>query len=209
MKPAPSGGRPGPRLVRPPTPAPVQPGQAHERLPHAVADGARSTLTTATLRQAGQRRRRWLWGAAALVGAAGVSGLAWAQRQQLPLSTSLLAELAQALRTRQPLVVMVSLPGCPWCEQVRRNYLAPMQAQQGLPVVQIDMHGTRRTVSTGGQAITHDAQVRAWGVKVAPTVLFLGAQGQEVADRLVGGANDFYAAYLDRRLEQARKALPD
>ena len=156
-----------------------------------------------------QRRRRVLGAAlvAGGIGAAGVSGLVWAQRRQLPLSSSLPTELGQALRTRQPLVVMVSLQGCAWCEEVRNNYLGPMQAEQGLPVVQVDMRGTLRTVSAQGQPMAHDDQVRAWGVKVAPTVLFLGPGGQEVADRLVGGSNDFYATYLDRRLEQARKAL--
>ena len=44
-------------------------------------------------------------------------------------------------------------------------------------------------------------------MKTAPTVLFLGPGGQEVADRLVGGSPDFYSAYLDGRLERARQAL--
>ena len=87
------------------------------------------------------------------------------------------------------------------------NYLAPMHASQGLPVVQVDMHGAQATRTPQGQGITHDALVRAWGVKVAPTVLFLGRGGREVADRLVGGSPDFYHAYLERRLEQARRTI--
>ena len=58
-----------------------------------------------------------------------------------------------------------------------------------------------------GQSTTHDALVRAWQVKAAPTVLFLGPGGREVADRLVGGSPDFYSAYLDGRLERARQAV--
>jgi len=39
-------------------------------------------------------------------------------------------------------------------------------------------------------------------------VLFLGPNGQEIAERLVGlGSNDFYGAHLDERLATARKAL--
>lgn len=133
--------------------------------------------------------------------------LAPAADQRLPLSASLPDELARALQARQPLVVMVSLHRCPWCDEVRSNYLAPMHAQDGLPVVQVDMLSPRATRSAGGQETSHAALVRAWDVKVAPTLLFLGRGGTEVADRLVGGASDFYAAYLDRRLEQARQAL--
>jgi hypothetical protein len=139
---------------------------------------------------------------------AGATLPAWpAGKATLPLSASLPDELAQALKAGQPLVVMVSLHGCPWCELVRSHYLAPMHTQDGLPVVQVDMRSTRATRAVGGEAMSHDALVRAWGVKVAPTVLFLGRGGREVAERLVGGSPDFYAAYLDRRLEQARQAL--
>ena len=131
----------------------------------------------------------------------------WAAGKALPLSVSLRDELAVALKARQPLVVMVSLHRCPWCEAVRNNYLAPMHAQEGLPVVQVDMRSTAPSRTPVGAATTHDALVRGWGVKVAPTLLFLGPGGAEVAERLVGGATDFYAASLDKRLAQARQAL--
>lgn len=138
---------------------------------------------------------------------AGASLPAWSAGKRLPLSASLPDELARALKARQPLLVMVSLHRCPWCEEVRNNYLAPMHAQEGLPVVQVDMLSPAGTHGLRGEPTTHDALVRAWDVKVAPTVLFLGRGGKEVADRLVGGSPDFYAGYLDRRLEQARQAL--
>jgi len=139
----------------------------------------------------------------------GASGIASARAagKTLPLSASLPDELARALKARQPLVVMVSLHRCPWCEEVRNNYLAPMRAQERLPVVQVDMLSPRQTRDLQGTLTTHEALVRAWDVKVAPTVLFLGPQGREVADRLVGGSPDFYSAYLDRRLALAREAV--
>ena len=131
----------------------------------------------------------------------------WAAGKALPLSVSLRDELAVALKARQPLVVMVSLHRCPWCDEVRNNYLAPMRAQEGLHVVQVDMRSTRRTETADGQPTTHDALVRAWGVRLAPTLLFLGPGGREVAERLVGGSPDFYGGYLDQRLEAARRSL--
>ena len=150
-------------------------------------------------------RRRGLQALGALVLGAGAGSVQAAGK--LPLSTSLKDELARALKARQPLVVMVSLHRCPWCDEVRNNYLAPMHAQEGLPVVQVDMRSTAPSRTPVGAATTHDALVRAWDVKVAPTVLFLGPRGKEVADRLVGGSPDFYSAYLDRRLALAREAV--
>lgn len=137
----------------------------------------------------------------------GVALPVMAASRTLPLSASLQDELARALAGGQPLVVLVSLKGCHWCDEVRNNYLAPMHADQGLPVVQLDMRSSHATRTLQGQPVTHDALVRAWEVTVAPTVLFLGRGGKEVADRLAGSAPDFYHAYLQRRLELARKAV--
>jgi hypothetical protein len=59
-----------------------------------------------------------------------------------------------------------------------------------------------------GASTTHDALVRQWGVRVAPTVLFFGAGGVEVAERLRGASiPDYYGAYLDQRLSVARAVV--
>lgn len=137
--------------------------------------------------------------------AAGCASGVHAAGRTLPPSTALPQEIARALAQGQPLVVMVSLHACPFCEVVRNNYLAPMHEREGLPVVQINMLDDRPTTDPTGHATTHGALVRAWGVKVAPTLLFLGKGGAEIAPRLAGGETDFYAATLDSRLEQARK----
>lgn len=126
----------------------------------------------------------------------------------LPTAESLPDELAQALKKGSPLLVMVSLDGCPFCKVARQNYLGPMREQEGLPVVQVDMRSNRMIRDFKGTLLTQDALIRSWGIKVAPTVLFFGRAGVEVAERLVGGyIPDFYGAYLDERLRLARAAL--
>ena len=126
----------------------------------------------------------------------------------LPSAISLPDQLAQALAAGSPLVVMVSLEGCPFCKIVRESYLAPMRQEQGLPVVQVDMRSQRRVKNFNGSTTTHEALIAAWRVELAPTVLFFGRQGVEVAQRLVGGyIPDFYGAYLEQRLESARRAV--
>lgn len=151
-------------------------------------------------------RRDWLLGAAALCASA--ASRAQAGHASLPLSVSLQDELAQALKKGQPLVVMVSLEGCPFCKVARQNYLGPMHEQQGLPVVQVDMRSNRAVKNFRGASATHDEMVRQWRIRIAPTVLFFGRDGAEVAERLVGGyIPDFYGAYLDDRLQLARASL--
>jgi hypothetical protein len=149
-------------------------------------------------------RRRLLVAA----GAACTNGLSMAAPATLPTTTSLPDELAQALKKSSPLLVMVSLEGCPFCKIARQNYLGPLREQQGLPVVQIDMRNRQVIKDFSGAMLTQDELIRSWGVKVAPTVLFFGPGGVEIAERLVGGyIPDFYGAYLDDRLRIARAGL--
>ncbi|MES2938590.1 MAG: thioredoxin fold domain-containing protein [Pseudomonadota bacterium] len=150
-------------------------------------------------------RRRLVLASLALP-ALGWNASAWAAT--LPAPASLAAELAGALARKQPLVVMASLDGCPFCRVVRDSHLAPLRAESGLPVVQLDTASTRAVLDFAGTASTHDQLLRAWGVATWPTVLFFGAQGKEVAERLVGASiPDFYGAYLDERLAAARRRL--
>ena len=149
-------------------------------------------------------RRRLLLGGA-LVLATSVSHGA---EMALPPAYAFPQHLAAALARGLPLTVMVSLPGCPFCKVVRDSHLAPLLREQTVAVVQVDMGSTLPLLGAQGQAGTHDEQVRRWGVKVAPTLLFFGRQGNEVAERLVGALlPDFYGAYLTQRLETARKSL--
>lgn len=141
-------------------------------------------------------------------------GLAWPVWSKenplhvLPLSVSLQDELVAALREQNPLIVMVSLEGCPFCKTARQSYLGPMLRDDKLTIVQVDMRSKRDVQDAMGKPTTHDDLVRGWKVRIAPTVLFLGAGGRELAPRLVGASlPDFYGAYLDQRLATARQAL--
>jgi hypothetical protein len=140
--------------------------------------------------------------------AAGLLGAGPALAAALPVPVSLPDALAAALKNGSPLVVMVSLAGCPFCVIARDHYLAPLQGQSGLSIVQLDMRSRQLVQDFSGASQTHDQLIRGWGVKVAPTVLFLGRGGAEVAERMVGGyIPDFYGAYLDDRLRTARASV--
>ena len=149
-------------------------------------------------------RRRLLLGGALVL----ATGASQGSEMALQPAHAFPQHLATALARGLPLTVMVSLPGCPFCKVVRDSHLAPLLREQAMAVVQIDMGSALPLLGAQGQAGTHDEQVRRWGVKVAPTLLFFGRQGNEVAERLVGALlPDFYGAYLAQRLETARRSL--
>lgn len=146
--------------------------------------------------------------------AAVAGSLAWPLQTQakdtaLPVPASLPEAARLAAGQGEPLVLLVSLPGCPYCELVRRNYLLPARRESGLQAWQLDITDIR-TPLTGfdGKPTTAAAQTKAWKATFTPTVLFLGPRGQALAEPLVGAAiPDFYGAYLDERLALARRAV--
>lgn len=134
--------------------------------------------------------------------------LARAAPVTLPTAVSLADELKLALASGHPLLVMVSLEGCPFCRVARESYLGPMRERQGLPVVQVDMRSKQMLRTMQGTMQTHDEWIRSMNVKVAPTVLFFGRGGTEIVERMTGGyIPDFYGAYLDERLRHAQALL--
>lgn len=125
----------------------------------------------------------------------------------LPAPDSLQAALSKALQQKQPLVVMVSLDGCPFCREARRSHLVPM-LKAGFPVVQLDMRSAQSVLDFQGRPTTHDQLIKQWRISIAPTLLFFGPGGKEVAERMEGGyLPDFYGPYLDDRLSKGRQSL--
>ena len=151
-------------------------------------------------------KRRHFLGVASL----GLYQGVWAQSGAtavLPTPQSLQAELDRALQQKQPLIVMVSLEGCPFCRVARSSHLVPMQ-KAGAPIVQLDMRSAQAVLDFQGRSITHDQLIKQWRISIAPTLLFFGPGGKEVAERMEGGyLPDFYGPYLDERLIKGRQAL--
>jgi hypothetical protein len=152
------------------------------------------------------RRRDWLVQAGLVLGAAPVFAQS-GQGAALPAAQSLPDELARALQNKQALMVMVSLEGCVFCRQARQSHLLPLH-KTGTAIVQVDMRHNQPVLDFSGNLTTHDQLTRQWKISVAPTLLFFGPGGKEVAPRMEGAyLPDFYGSYLEERMAQARKAL--
>ena len=104
---------------------------------------------------------------------------------------------------------MTTLVGCPYCDLVRNHHLLPMRRDGLVHAVELDIRDRRSNLQGfAGESTTPADQVTLWKARFAPTVLFFGPQGQELAERLVGVAvPDFYGEYLEARLAQSRAKL--
>jgi thioredoxin-related protein len=154
------------------------------------------------------RRRQWLSAIAVTCTSLTLIKPTLAQTRVLPSSKSLQNDIAAALKTSKPLVVFVSLDNCPFCKIARENYLIPLVTEQAIAVVQVNINHATAIEDALGKPTTHAQLIRNWSINAAPTVLFLGKDGLEIAPRLIGGAtSDFYGAYLQERVDQAIKSI--
>lgn len=144
----------------------------------------------------------------------------------LPRPASWQALLRESARTGRPVVAMFSIHGCPYCLLVRRDHLrhlAREQATRGVFVVELDLNDRKpfsdaatddgrptkqaSAVWPATAAVSPAAVADALGIRLAPSITFIGPHG-ELAERLVGYQSaDFYGAYLDDRIETAIAAL--
>ena len=127
----------------------------------------------------------------------------------LTIATSLTRHSALAKRAGTPLVVMTSLPGCPYCDLVRDHYLIPMGLADELVAVQLNITDNTAVVEDfDGVARSAKTIAKRWDARFAPTLLFFNSKGVELAERIVGVAvPDFFGAYLEQRLHTAKRIL--
>ena len=106
-------------------------------------------------------------------------------------------------------VALFSQRQCALCEAVREHYLKPMMAgrRAGITFAEFELNGTRRVASWAGRSMTEAEFARERKAKFAPTVMFLGTAGEELAPPIVGLSRDFFGAYLDQRIRIASKAV--
>lgn len=105
--------------------------------------------------------------------------------------------------------MLFSQPGCEFCAEAREHYLRPMLAAPPgrIAVAEFELNGARRIEAWRGTHPTEAAFAHEQGVRFAPTVMLFGATGAVLAPPIVGLSRDFFGAYLEQRIETARKAL--
>ncbi len=126
----------------------------------------------------------------------------------LPVVDNLQQQAAEAQAAGKPLVLMFSLPECPYCKVVRRNYLGPLLREANPPVIrELTMTSRQSIHDYDGSWTTPVAIAKRYGVVVAPTLVFVDGSGEMLADPLVGGDHQFYDAYLDRAFDESHRNL--
>jgi thioredoxin-related protein len=135
-----------------------------------------------------------------------------AAAEAVPFARDLAADGRAARESGRVIVVLYGTADCPYCRKVRKGFLEPMQADlaaaKRVLLREIDVESGRPVVGFDGHATTHAALAKSRKARIVPYVVFLGPQGEPLADPLVGiSSTDLYGGLLERRIETARAKL--
>lgn len=111
-----------------------------------------------------------------------------------------------------PLLLAFSSRHCTYCDQVEQDFLVPM-------LISGDYENRvlirKLNIDAGVMVEDFEGEIRParriadqYRVDMTPTLLFLGPDGKELAERIVGLLTpDFYGGYIDRGIDSANAAL--
>lgn len=132
------------------------------------------------------------------------AGLFQEERVEITEAKNLALDAEQKL----PVLLLVSQEHCPFCVQIKQEILGPMikgedyKGQLLIRELYIDL-GTS-VIDFQGQKISSADFAQNLGVSLTPTLLFLGANGEELAERLVGiSTPEMFFFYVDEAIKQA------
>jgi thioredoxin-related protein len=159
-------------------------------------------------------RRRLLLAGAAVAFGAPVGAQPAGGEEHLEAVDDLRHQRPQVRKRRAPLLVLFSTPGCPFCVEVRRSYLAPRVTEQAklpsptLLIREVDITSRTTLVDLQGRRITQADFAARLNVRMVPVVALFDDRAQLLGDPLVGiDRAGFYEAYLARAIEVAERRL--
>lgn len=136
-----------------------------------------------------------------------IASFAQAAETPLPFAHNLPQLAAASAKQGLPLILLVSLTDCSYCEKLRREHLAPL-SKTGVPVWQIHLDTEGKLIGFDGKLTTERQLAKDLKLRVAPTVYFFDTQGRQLTPPLVGTMlDDFYSAYLDEAIDTSRKKV--
>ncbi len=111
-----------------------------------------------------------------------------------------------------PVMLVLSAHGCPYCERLRQEILLPMERsgeyRDAVILREVLIDDLSPVTDFDGREIASSALAERYAVRVTPTIVLVDASGSPLAEPLVGiNTVEFYGFYLDRAIAEARDRL--
>jgi len=139
---------------------------------------------------------------------------AHAQADHLPDLIDLKADLTTMQDRGIPMLVFFYGSYCHYCHEAEANFLEPLSRNpeyaERMLFRRVGQDTGRIILDEQGEKILDREFARRYNVRLVPTVIFLGPDGEQLGPPVVGIANyDFYGGQIERALRTAEACLAD
>jgi thioredoxin-related protein len=119
---------------------------------------------------------------------------------------------AQLRQENIVLVLEFSTKNCRFCKQLEDEILKPMLISGDyndlVSIKQIALDSDKAIKDFDGSLISGKRLAKRMNIVVAPTLVFLNADGKEVSERIIGiNTPEMFSAYVDAAIDEAHQAV--
>lgn len=126
-----------------------------------------------------------------------------------------LSALAETVIARRiPIMLVVTQDYCGYCDLLKEEIIQPMlisgDYDNKVLIREIKLDSERKIKDFSGRLRRQGDITEDYSVWVTPTILFLGDQGQTLAEPMLGvNSLDYYGYYVDQAIDQSLSKLRD
>ena len=126
--------------------------------------------------------------------------------------TDLSALSPESAQRKVPILLMFAAEDCEYCERLEEDVIRPMmisgEFDRRAIVRKVMLDSPAKLKDFSGKKLNVDNYATQHKVRVTPTLMFVDANGKELAPKVIGyQTSDFYAAYLDVAIDASRDSL--
>ncbi|MEM7562668.1 MAG: thioredoxin fold domain-containing protein, partial [Pseudomonadota bacterium] len=116
------------------------------------------------------------------------------------------------VKDQRVLMIEFSSEYCAFCRKLEKEFLTPMlqndEYHKKVLIRTLSLSDDNDIVDFNGHTVSASELASRYDVDLTPTLLFLGSDGREISERLVGiWSTDFYGGFIDERIESGLSAL--
>jgi thioredoxin-related protein len=131
---------------------------------------------------------------------------------KLAIATNLALDGQNSHQSNRPILLLVSRRGCPYCTQVKQEILEPMiiSGNYTNKVIfrEIVLDSNTSLLDFSKSQIKISNLKAKYQIALTPTLLFLGPNGDELAERIVGiNTIELFSYYVDQAIDKAAVKL--
>lgn len=131
---------------------------------------------------------------------------------KVPVVTDLSTLAPESTQRKVPILIMFSAADCDYCMRLEEDVIRPMMLSGDFDrraiMRKVMLDSAAQLKDFSGTKLNVDNYASQHKVRVTPTLIFIDANGKELAPKVIGYQTaEFYAAYLDNAIDASRDFL--